>query len=288
MRLTSHSLRQERERTVMQRLAMNEMTTIRWSFWDDVTAYRNAGYEAIGVWRPKLVEFGEERGADLLAESGLSVASLSWAGGFTGSDGHSFEDAVCDARDALQLAGRIQAACLVLVTGARGGHTQNHARRLVVDAVRELADQAADENVQLALQPMHAKFARGWTLATTLDQLLDIVDRCNHPHVGIAFDAYHLNVDPELLLRIPQFVHLVKTVQLGDWRDGRPAPQPLRLIGEGALPLGELIAGFEDAGYMGFYDLQILSESVWQSNYNDVLEQCSLEFQSCVYAPWSK
>jgi hypothetical protein len=46
----------------MKRLSMNELTTYRWSFEEDVVNYRAAGISAISVWREKIADFGEERG----------------------------------------------------------------------------------------------------------------------------------------------------------------------------------------------------------------------------------
>src|SRR5205085_283482 len=112
-------------RSVVPRMSMHEMTTYHWSFLEDVSSYRSAGINAIGVWLQKLVEFGEERGAELLRESGLAVASLSYAGGFTGSDGYSFREAVDAALEAVDLAAELQASCLVLISGSRAGHTEN-------------------------------------------------------------------------------------------------------------------------------------------------------------------
>ena len=70
----------------MARLAVNELTTFRWSFEEDVRAYAAAGITAIGVWRQKLADVGDVKGAGLLAAAGLAASSLQWAGGFTGSD----------------------------------------------------------------------------------------------------------------------------------------------------------------------------------------------------------
>ena len=81
----------------MLKLAMNEMTTYRWSFEEDIHYYAKAGFDAVGVWRQKLSDYGEEKGIELIAESGLHVSSLHWAGGFTGSDGRAHQDAVDDA-----------------------------------------------------------------------------------------------------------------------------------------------------------------------------------------------
>ena len=124
----------------MARLSMNEMTTYRWSFDNDVAEYRAAGIPAIGVWRQKLSDYGEEKGIELLAETGLPVSNLLWAGGFTGSCGHSFRESVDDAAEAIRLAAALKAGCLVVYSGGRAGHTHNHARRLLIEAMRELVD----------------------------------------------------------------------------------------------------------------------------------------------------
>src|SRR5437762_79522 len=102
----------------MARLAISELTTLRWSLEDDIEHYQAAGVAAIGVWRPKLADLGNDKGAELLAEAELAVSSLQWAGGFTGSDGRSHQDSLSDARLAIQTAATLSAACLILHSGA--------------------------------------------------------------------------------------------------------------------------------------------------------------------------
>ena len=74
----------------MAELSINEMTTFRWTFDEDVANYAAAGVRAIGVWRQKLADYGEERGIELLRDSGLRVSNLLWAGGLSGWDGRNF------------------------------------------------------------------------------------------------------------------------------------------------------------------------------------------------------
>jgi len=69
----------------MAELSMNETTTFRWSFEEDVAAYADAGIPAMGVWRQKLSDRGPSRAVELLAGRGVKVSHLLWAGGFTGS-----------------------------------------------------------------------------------------------------------------------------------------------------------------------------------------------------------
>ena len=56
----------------MLRLAMNELTTYRWSFEEDIRYYKAAGFEGIGIWRSKLSDCGEEDGIRKLRASGLT------------------------------------------------------------------------------------------------------------------------------------------------------------------------------------------------------------------------
>ena len=56
----------------MSRLAVNQITTNRWSLEEDLQSYREEGFEAAGLWRPKFARFeDEERAIELVRESGL-------------------------------------------------------------------------------------------------------------------------------------------------------------------------------------------------------------------------
>src|SRR5205809_555085 len=136
----------------MALLSMNELTTYRWSFEEDVRHYRAAGYDGIGVWREKLADYGEQRGKNLLDLSGLLVSTLSWAGGFTGSDGRSHAEAVEDALDAVRLAAQLRAGCLIVHSGARGGHTRNHVRRMFRGALEKVLAVAEPLAVTIAIE----------------------------------------------------------------------------------------------------------------------------------------
>lgn len=264
---------------------MSEMTTYRWSFAEDVAEYGRAGIGAIGVWRPKLTEFGEERGVELIRDSGLSVSSLSWAGGFTGSNGHSFRESADDAADAIRLAGAMHADCVVIVSGSRAGHTARHARRLLVEALDELGGLADRHGVWLAVQPIHRLFAREWSFLTTIDETLDAIDRCDSDRVRMAFNVYHLWQEPRLLERIPEIAGLLGLVQLSDWRDPPRSEHDRCLPGEGHIPLAEIVTALSEAGYSGFYELDIWSETLWNSDYHEVLETCASRFRSLCSLP---
>lgn len=255
----------------MAKLSMNEMTTYRWSFEEDVTHYRAAGFTAMGVWRQKLSDFGEEKGAALLAESGLKASNLLWAGGFTGSDGRTFRDSVEDAVEAVRLTAALRCDCLVVYTGARAGHTHNHARRLICEALKELAPLAAELKVQLAIEPMHAGCAGEWTFLTTLADTEALLDKVASPWVKLAFDTYHLGAAGIPLEEITALAKQIAVVHLGDGRSPPDHEQNRSRLGDGAIPLRDIVRTLAAAGYAGYYDIELIGEEIEADDYQALL-----------------
>lgn len=259
---------------------MSEMTTYRWTFEEDVLAYQKQGIKAIGVWRTKLEEYGEERGAELLSEKGMRVSSLSFAGGFTGANGHSFLEDVEDARDAVQIAGKIGADSLVIVPGSRGGHMTNHACRLLRDGLLELADEAADVDVQLVVQPLSRGLAGRWSFLNNTETCLKVMQACRHTHVGMALDLYHLGREANLVSKIPELAPWVKLVLVSDSSNNPRDDHDRLLPGSGVLPLAELIQALEKSGYAGWYETQLLSDASWATRYESLLQDCQIAFRN--------
>jgi sugar phosphate isomerase/epimerase len=258
----------------MLRFSINEATTYHWSLLEDVSGYHAAGIRSIGVWRRKLCDFGEERGIELLRESDLEVSSLSSAGGFTGSDGQTFREAIDDALDAVRQAAEMHAGCLVVVPGAQAGHIYTHASRLLCDALRELGDAAGRLGLQIALQPMHRQPVERWSFLTTLDRTLELLAMCDHSRVGMVFDFFHLWREPALFARLPQIVPWIKLAALCDACAPADCDDDRCLPGRGDLPLAEIVGALETNGYRGTYDVQILSDRCWRSDYAALLADC--------------
>lgn len=245
------------------RLSVNELTTFRWDFEQDVCEYIEAGYDGIGIWREKLSDFGCEAGVELLQAVELPVSSLMWAGGFTGSDGRSHREAIDDGIEALRLAAALQADCLVVYTGPRGGHTQKHSRRLAISALSELAVVADDFNVNLAIEPMHPGCSLDWTFVNTVHEAADLIDALSFSESAcIVFDAYHIGLQEIDLLEIAALVPRIGLVQLGNARQAPCGEQNRCGLREGQIPLRDVVDVLNDAGYNGFYEIELLGQEI--------------------------
>jgi sugar phosphate isomerase/epimerase len=263
----------------MAQLSMNETTTFRWSFEEDVANYAAAGIPAMGVWRQKLSDYGESKALELLHKHAMKVSHLLWAGGFTGSDGRSFRQSVEDALEALRTAAALRAETLVVYSGARAGHTYNHARRLIKDAMKQLVPTAADLGVILAVEPMHPGCAAEFTFLTNLDDVLELLETVDSPQVKMVFDTYHLGQSEGVLERISQVASKIALVQLGDARRPPCGEQSRCRLGEGAIPLEPLVRALVAAGYDGYFDVELLGEEIETLDYRDLLTHSKQVFE---------
>ena len=255
----------------MVKLAINEVTTYRWTLEEDVLALTNHGFSGIGLWRPKLNEYGIDKAVELLKEHQLEVSSVSWAGGFTGSDGRSFHDSLCDAMDAVQAASQVGAKHVILLSGGRNNHTKNHARRMIVRAFEELNEAADAVGVSLAVEPMHPGCGSEWTIVNDVRQTLDVIGELSRGNVGLVLDTYHLGFDPEILNWLPDIIRHIKIVQVGDGKHLPLGEQNRCLLGEGCVPLREIVQLLIAGGYDGYLEAEVLGEEVEHLPYDHVL-----------------
>jgi sugar phosphate isomerase/epimerase len=174
--------------------------------------------------------------------------------------------------DAVQVAADLEADCLTVLAGSRSGHTKNHAKRIFVTALRELAECAQALGVQLAVEPMHSGCAHDFTFLTNVPDTLDILSSIGHSNVGIVFDCYHMAQDRTVLQWLPQVVPYIRLVQCGDAKRAPLGLQNRCLLGEGSVPLAEIILTIERYGYDGYYEVELLGEDVEDYDYEHLLD----------------
>ncbi len=246
----------------LSRLAVNQITTRRWSTQQEIEEFRALRVGAIGVWASKLDDEGDD--ARLIRSSGLAVSSLSWIDGLTCGEWDRTSEAVKNGGETIRLGAFLKAEVINIITGTQGGHIRSNAKRLVVHALRELADEAARWNVSLALQPMHRVCKRQWTFLHSIEETMDIIAAVDRPGLGMTCSTFHLSRSRSLCRRIREFASWIRLVQLCD---GPRRPRNVHhrnLPGEGELPLAEIVDTLEEAGYRGRYEVEVMSPDVWE------------------------
>ncbi|TWT52666.1 Inosose isomerase [Rubripirellula amarantea] len=262
----------------MNTFAVSQLSTLRWSMEQDASAYSAMGFEGIGLYRPKLDDFGIDRTIELLCESSLHVTSLSWAGGFTGSCGLGVDDSVRDAIKAVREAANLRADTLIVLAGGRNNHIRSHARRTLCDALREVSAAAESFDVHLSLEPIHPGCGDEWSFIHDLRTTLDIIEDVGSTHLGLALDTYHVGMDDDTIKWLPDLKPHLNLVQFGDGRHSPVGEMNRCLLGEGCVPLQRFYEALVEQGYQGPMEVELLGEDIENVSYEQVLQHAKLFF----------
>jgi len=123
----------------------------------EVARLRRRGVRIVSIRRQQILRLGEVEVQDVLADSGLEVSSIGFAGGFTGTLRRGYRQAVEDTRRAIELAADFHAKSVIVVPGSRGLHTRRHAERIIRHGLYDCLDDALRMRVTM-LVPLNSVF----------------------------------------------------------------------------------------------------------------------------------
>lgn len=256
----------------MRQISVSQFTTYHWTFEEDLLRYQTLGYDSIGIWRRKIDDFGHRNAIDMLYDSSLTVSSLNWAGGFTGSDGRSYIDAIDDAVDAISLASKLNAETLIVHPGARNNHTNTHAFRLLESALAQLTPVAEDYGVKLSIELIPGFVESPWTFVHSFSQIDQLLNSFASEQLGLVLDLYHAGLNQPTLDRLEQFADRINLVQLSDRIDSAIVEENRLLLGQGSVDLAAWITKLDALDYTGPIELEVHGVGVEGIDYFERLD----------------
>ncbi len=258
----------------MRQLAINEFTTMKWTFEEDVRAYAEGGFHGIGVVRDKVQAVGVEPAARLLQEHGLQVTDLCVAGWFTQTDSSVFDQQVEDGRQAIEMSARLDADALILLVGPPGTLTFDEAGALLRRALDQILPLAEQLGTRLALEPCHPMYRAEASFLMTLAEALDVCEAVDSPALGVWLDTYHLWWDNSLFDQLPRARDRIFGVHINDFKQTTQSLRDHAVPGEGIIPLRRILEAIEAAGWNGTYTIEIFCDRFEPEHYADVLRRC--------------
>ncbi|MFF2962309.1 sugar phosphate isomerase/epimerase family protein [Streptomyces sp. NPDC057963] len=266
------------------RLSINQETIKQWSLPELTEGCVEAGIDKVGLWRAPVQEYGVERTARLLADSGISVTSLCRGGFFTALDPAERARALDDNRAAIDEAAALSTDTLVLVSGGlpAGSKDLHGARERIADALGRLAPYAAERGVRLAIEPLHPMFASDRCVVSTLSQALDIAERFPADQVGVVVDTYHIWWDDQAPAQIARAGAggRIHSFQLADWITPLPAGVLVGRgqLGDGAVDFRAFRTLVEATGFDGPVEVEIFNEDLWARDGAEVLAEVASRY----------
>jgi sugar phosphate isomerase/epimerase len=228
-----------------------------------IRAYHKAGYDGIGLWYDQVHDYGVERTLALLQEVPLKVTHLIYAGPFNQTSEADYRSAREADRETLRVAGKLGADSVLAMTGPINGLGQNEAFRQLERSLRDLADTAAECKVKIGLEPLHYVLKND-SFLFTLSDAMDIIERINHPALGVFIDVYHIWHEPGLLETLKRTQGRIVGCHICDFRQLNRSIYDRVLMGDGVIPVRQILDALKEQGWDRWYDIEVFSEELWQ------------------------
>ena len=244
--------------------AVNQWMTPHNDVFEDARQYAATGATGIGLWEAKL---GDDDAAvrEALERHGLQATYCSprvWP----------ILPGPLDAPDApREVPARVEAICAsverfsafgalgVIVGGGRSGDPEHPAGPVepIADALAEIADVASAHGMRVGFELLGRR--RGAPLHR-FDDLIAVIDAVGRRNVGVLFDVIHSWDEPNLHADLRRYIDRIDYVQVNDVRDPERSWCDRLLPGDGRGVAAPILATLLDAGYDGWFELEVFSD----------------------------
>ena len=167
---------------------------------------KGMGFEWIEVPLESLDDLDHEAGASIIADNGLGVSACAAIGpdrDLIHPDAAIRKNGMAYVKGAIEAAHELGATNLIGPIYSAVGRTwqqtadeRAHDLDVLVGNLSELAQVAGDYGVVLCLEPLN-RFETSFI--NTTEQMIEVVDRVNHPNCQIMLDTFHMNIEEKNL-----------------------------------------------------------------------------------------
>jgi len=263
----------------MVRFSMSQITTLEWPFERDVEAFAAAGAPAVGVAIRKLEACGVANAARLLRGAGLAVSCLTSSGPFPLGDAAGERAALERTRRHLDAAAELGAECLMLLPGGGGALSWEEAAARARPLIEALVPLAEGARVRIALEPT-SQLRMDLAFLHTFDEALDFADAIGSPWVGVVLELNNAWSERRLYDNIARRTARIGLVQVSDFKIGTLRASERVVIGDGDIPLRRICAALAQAGYPGWYDIELIGPAIEAEGYAAVVPRAIARFRA--------
>jgi sugar phosphate isomerase/epimerase len=260
----------------LSKLCVHTITTKPLAFQSACEMYAKAGIKGITIWRDAISGISPEEVKKILVDNDLNLVSYCRGGFYPHIDKAKRQEAIADNKKMILEAAEIGAPLIVLVCGAHPGQSLEDSRKQIKDGIEETLALAEKHNIKLAIEPLHPMYADDRSAINTLEQANDMAEDINSPFVGVAVDVYHLWWDPDLrtqIIRCGKNNNLL-AFHICDWlTPTRHLLLDRGLMGDGCINIKQIRGWVEEAGFDGFNEVEIFSESWWSEDQGKFIDK---------------
>jgi sugar phosphate isomerase/epimerase len=132
---------------------------------------------------------------------------------------------------------------------------------------------------------MHAACAADWTFLTDIRAVVSLLEEYRSPCLKLAYDTYHFPFGARQRHVLEWLVPHIVVVHVADRRLPPSVDQQRCRLGDGRLPLAEIVATLQESGYAGAFDVKLIGPEIQANEYWQVLEQSQAAFAELAQSP---
>jgi len=262
--------------TNLSKLCIHTITTKPWPIETAAEKFSKVGVSGMTVWRDALNDRDIYKTGQLLRDHNLDIVSLCRGGFFPAATMEKRRAALDDNKKAIDEAAALGAPLIVLVCGAEPSLPLAESRQQIQDGIEAVLPYAEEHHIKLAIEPLHPMYADTRSAINTMQQANVMAEAIDSSFCGIAVDVYHLWWDPHLhneIQRCGEQDNLF-AFHICDWNS--PTVDMLNdrgLMGEGVINVPQIRQWVENAGFDGFHEVEIFSNTFWAMDQDAFLEK---------------
>ncbi|TDD15097.1 sugar phosphate isomerase/epimerase family protein [Nonomuraea diastatica] len=242
------------------RISFNQLTARDLPLAAAARAARESGFDGFGVLPSTIAEHGVNGVRSVLDGEGLQPTSVCAFIGLIDPSPVARAERMAKAERFLAHAAELGVPLVVVVGGPSAGLGRRDAWNQAFTAIDTLLRRAAREGADLLVEPLHPVLISD-SVATSVADALALVEQ--RQAGGIVVDTWHVWWDSRLRERLLDAGSRARIVHLSDWAAGPAGSLDRALPGEGCADVPAICADLLDAGFDGWWELEILSETLW-------------------------
>jgi sugar phosphate isomerase/epimerase len=250
-------------RDVPRRLAVSAVSSWRWSFDEDLRFWTAHGIDHVGLSLRKCEEVGLDVAARRVRDGGLRVSNFVECGWCEPADPNTWTRYRERLLAAVDAAGALGGAVVVLTTGPAGPLEWDAAATALADALTPVLAAARAKDVPLAIENT-GSLRLDLSFVTTLADACDLAARLR---CGVCVEVNSCWAERDLERTLALHAERLAHVQLSDWRIGSHCTPDRSVPGDGDIPLARLLRMLDAVGYGGAFELELVGPRIEDEGY---------------------
>lgn len=267
------------KQAVHPRISVTTISTWSWDVEQDIAFFLAESIPAMGV---PMTKFGEAIDADVeaLRASGIPVTAVS--GAASESLVESGETTLAALMPGIDVTQQLNSSSFYFVTGPTPPQMPtDHAYAGLIRCLPQAVSYARDKGVRLAIEHNSISSRE----IGFVHSVAGVAEIARQTDIDICLELQNCWFEPDLPKLFRENVDHFCVVQVSDYLVGEAIKFNRRVPGDGSMPLEWMIGELLDAGYKGYFEIELLGPAIEAEGYAPAIHR-SIDWLSERFARW--